>query len=68
VSTSGPFPTTLEYRLEPRGDGTAVSFSVSGEPGGLWRLLQPLVARTVQANLDSGFPRLKRLLETGSPE
>ena len=32
---------------------------------GMWRLLQPLVARTVQANLDNGFPRLKRLLETG---
>ena len=36
-------------------------------PSGVWRLLQPLVA-DVQANLDSGFPRLKRLLETGSPD
>jgi carbon monoxide dehydrogenase subunit G len=67
-STSGPFPTTLEYRLAPSGQGTSVSFSVTGDPSGLMRLLQPLVARTVQANLDSGFPRLKRLLETGSPD
>jgi carbon monoxide dehydrogenase subunit G len=67
-STSGPFPTTLIYRLEPRGEATAVSFSVTGDPSGVMKLLQPLVGRMVQANLDSGFPRLKRLMETGSAE
>ena len=32
------------------------------------RLFQPLIARSTQSNLDNGFARLKRLLETGSPD
>jgi carbon monoxide dehydrogenase subunit G len=62
-STSGPFPTTLEYRLSDQGGETRVEFSVTGRPGGLMRLLQPLIARTIQHNLDRNFPRLKQLLE-----
>jgi carbon monoxide dehydrogenase subunit G len=62
-STSGPFPTTLEYRLSDQGGGTRVEFSVTGRPGGVMRLLQPLIARTIQRNLDRNFPRLKQLLE-----
>ena len=45
-STSGPFPTTLAYRLAERDGGTWVDFSVTGRPTGLLRLFQPLIART----------------------
>jgi carbon monoxide dehydrogenase subunit G len=62
-STSGPFPTTLEYRLSDEGGATRVEFSVTGRPRGVLRLLQPLIARTIQQNLDRNFPRLKQLLE-----
>jgi len=65
-STSGPFPTTLAYQLSARDGGTLVEFSVTGRPTGMLRLLQPLIARNTQKNLDRGFPRLKRLLETGA--
>jgi carbon monoxide dehydrogenase subunit G len=65
-SRSGPFATTLAYRLSPQGQGTLVEFSITGRPTGMLRLLQPLIARTTQRNLDRGFPRLKRLLETGA--
>jgi uncharacterized protein YndB with AHSA1/START domain len=64
-STSGPFPTTLAYRLRAQDGGTLVEFSVTGRPTGILRLLQPLIARNTQKNLDRGFPRLKQLLETG---
>jgi hypothetical protein len=47
-------------------DGTWVEFSVTGRPAGPLRLLQPVIARVIQRNLDRGFPRLKRLLETGT--
>jgi hypothetical protein len=30
------------------------------------RLIQPLIARTTQHNLDEGFARLKGVLEAGS--
>jgi carbon monoxide dehydrogenase subunit G len=65
-STSGPFATTLAYRLSAQDGGTLVVFSVTGRPTGLLRLLQPLIARNTQKNLDQGFPRLKRLLEAGA--
>ena len=65
-STSGPFSTTLVYELAGDGDGTSVRFSVTGRPTGFLRLIQPLIARTTQHNLDEGFARLKGVLEAGS--
>jgi carbon monoxide dehydrogenase subunit G len=64
-STSGPFPTTLAYRLTPQDAGTLVEFAVTGRPTGVLRVLQPLIARNTQRNLDRSFPRLKRALESG---
>jgi hypothetical protein len=61
-STSGPFPTTLNFRFDGRDDGTHVEATVTT---GLMRLLQPMIARTTQKNLDRGYVSLKRLLETG---
>jgi carbon monoxide dehydrogenase subunit G len=66
-STSGPFPTTLAYRLAERDGGTAVDFSVTGRPTGAMRLLQPVIARGTQKNLDRAFARLKQLLEARPP-
>jgi carbon monoxide dehydrogenase subunit G len=62
-STSGPFSTTLAYAVKPRAGGSAVDFSVTGRPTGLLRLLQPLIARNTQRNLDRAFARLKQVLE-----
>ena len=62
-STSGPFTTTLVYDLASEADGTLVEFSVTGRPTGPLRLLQPLIARTTQRNLDKGFAQLKQVLE-----
>jgi len=65
-STSGPFPTTLAYQLSDRDSGTWLEFSVKGRPTGLLRLMEPMIDRTTQANLDRGFARLKDVLETGT--
>jgi carbon monoxide dehydrogenase subunit G len=64
-SRSGPFATTLAYRLRAQDGGSLVEFSVTGRPTGSLRLLQRLIARTTQKNLNRSFPRLKHLLETG---
>ena len=65
-STSGPFPTTLQFEFTGRDGGTDVSATVTGRPTGVMRLFQPMIARTTQQNLDRAYPRLKQLLETGS--
>jgi Polyketide cyclase / dehydrase and lipid transport len=66
-STSGPFPTTLVYQLGVHEGQTSLKFSVTGRPTGPLRLLQPMIARKTQANLELGFGRLKRVLETQGP-
>lgn len=65
-STSGPFPTSLEYELTDEDGGTFVRFTLTGKPSGPMRVLQPLLARRTQQNLDRSFPRLKELLEARS--
>jgi hypothetical protein len=65
-STSGPFPTTLEFQFSGRDGGTQVDASVTGRPTGSMRVLQPMIARTTQKNLDRAYARLKTLLETGT--
>ncbi len=67
TSTSGPLPTTLSYRLTDRVTDTEVGFTVSGYPAGAMRLLQPLIARSTQANLDRGFARLQEFLNADQP-
>ena len=63
-STSGPFSTTLVYDLTGNSDETSLRFSVTGRPTGPLLLMQPLIARATQRNLDNGFARLKEMLET----
>lgn len=65
-STSGPFPTILGFQFDDREGTTEVQATVTGRPTGLLRLFQPMIARTTQKNLDRGYARLKRLLETGT--
>ena len=63
-STAGPFPTTLVFDVHEHDGGSLVEFSVTGRPGGALRLLQPLIARNTQQNLNRTFPRLKAVLES----
>ena len=65
-STSGPFPTTLVFQFDGQSGGTQVNASVTGRPSGMLRVLQPIIARTSQKNLNRGYSRLKRVLETGT--
>jgi uncharacterized membrane protein len=65
-STSGPFPTTLGFQFAGHDGGTRVNATVTGRPIGVMRLLEPLIARRTQQNLDRGYARLKALLETGN--
>ena len=63
---SGPYADKGGFDLIAQ--GASGIMAVTGEPGGALWLIQPLIARGTQRNLHVAFPRLKRLLETGSPE
>jgi len=64
--TSGPVPFHVEQTVEPERDGSRVSVVMEGEPGGFFRLAEPLVERAVRRELEGNLATLKDILEEGS--
>jgi hypothetical protein len=62
---SGPIPWRFSYRVEEANGSTRVVFHMEGEPGGFFRLAEPLVVRTLEKQLANDFSTLKELIESG---
>ncbi len=62
-STSGPIPLEGRYAFEPDGASTKVTFTMQGEPGGFFKLAEPIVARSTQRQWETNLANLKDLLE-----
>jgi uncharacterized protein YndB with AHSA1/START domain len=62
--TSGPVPFHVEQTVEPDGTGSRVSVTIEGEPGGFFKLADPLVERAVRRELEGNLATLKDILET----
>ena len=63
---SGPVPFSVQHTLEPRDGGTRLMFVGEGEPGGFFKLAEPIVARTAERQFKSDFETLKDVLEAGA--
>jgi hypothetical protein len=64
ASTSGTFPLTITRTVEPLGPSRArFTEHVTGEPGGFFRIAEPLLRALVRRSIARDFPRLKSLLE-----
>jgi hypothetical protein len=50
-SVAGPFPMHVTYAFAPHPEGTEASIRVRGGPGGLARVISPLMARQVRGNI-----------------
>ena len=61
--TSGPVPFHVEQTVEPEGTGSRVSVVIEGEPGGFFKLAEPLVERAVRREIEGNFATLKDILE-----
>jgi hypothetical protein len=48
---------------EPAADGTRVIETVEVEPGGFFKLAQPLLVRQQQSQMEKDLKKLKELLE-----
>ena len=64
--TSGPVPFRFEQTTEPEGSGTRVSVLVEGEPGGFFKLAEPLVERALRREIEGNSATLKDILEARS--
>ena len=61
--TSGPIPMASETVFEPVDRGTKVTAVWLGEPGGFFKLAEPIVVRMAKRQLETDFANLKDLLE-----
>ena len=60
----GPIPFEVRHTIEPEGDATRVDVVGEGEPGGFFKLADPLVERAVRRELEGNLATLKDILET----
>jgi carbon monoxide dehydrogenase subunit G len=61
--TSGPMTSRARYSVEPVGAGTRLTASGEAEVTGLFRLLAPLLIRTVERHSQDDLANAKRILE-----
>jgi len=63
TSKSGPFPTTFEITLEPVAGGTRVNQIIEAEPGGFFKLAEPLLVTMARRQFQNDLDNLKDLME-----
>lgn len=60
---SGPVPFTATNSLREADGGTRIDAVIEGEPGGFFRVAEPLVVRAVERELRTNLATLKDVLE-----
>ncbi len=61
---SGPVPFEVHHTFESEGGGTRIRFVGEGDPGGFFKLAEPIVARNAERQFKGDFETLKDLLES----
>jgi hypothetical protein len=67
ASKARPFATWVGFELAGREELTWVELSITGKPGGLSRMFEPLMANTAEQRLGRALGRLVYLLERDGP-
>ncbi len=61
---SGPFPVENQSTFERVDGGTRVTFTTVAEPGGFFKLAEPLLVSILKRQFEADFANLKDLMET----
>ena len=62
-SKSGPFPVQNRVNFERDQGGTRVTLTLAGEPGGFFKLAEPLLVGMIKRQFEADFANLKDLLD-----
>jgi len=65
-SKSGPFPLKALVTVEQVEGGTRVNSIIEAEPGGFFKLAEPLVVQVAKRQFQSDLDNLKDLMEAGA--
>ncbi|HKY54532.1 MAG TPA: SRPBCC family protein [Anaerolineales bacterium] len=63
---AGPVQVNVTIMFKPVGTGTKVSLNAQGNPGGLFKLAEPVMAGRVKSLMEENLARLKSTLESGA--
>lgn len=66
VTASTPFPVTITWVVETVDGGTRVDQTVDAEPGGLFKLAQPLLVTMMKRQVQGDLETLRDLLEANA--
>jgi uncharacterized protein YndB with AHSA1/START domain len=61
--TEGPFPLEAHYTLESANGSTRVTLVIQGEPGGFFKLAEPLVVSMAKRSYEADLHNLREILE-----
>jgi uncharacterized membrane protein len=62
-SKRGPMPTKSQWTFDSVAGGTRVDLTIEGEPGGFFKVVEPLLVSTAKRQLEADFANLKDLME-----
>lgn len=65
-SVSGPFPLQATVTFERVEGGTRVNASIEAEPGGFFKLAEPLIVSIAKRQFQGDFDNLKDLMEANA--
>ena len=65
-SKSGPFPVQASMTFERIEGGTRVDATIEAEPGGFFKLAEPLIVSMAKRQFQSDFDNLKDLMEANA--
>jgi uncharacterized protein YndB with AHSA1/START domain len=66
VSTEGMLPTSTILDFAASGAGCTATATIEGDPPGMLRIVEPMIAGGVRSTLAEGLARAKVVLESGS--
>jgi uncharacterized protein YndB with AHSA1/START domain len=65
--TNSPFALAATYLTEPTAGGTKVSVDVVAEPGGFFKVAEPVLGRLTKKQFEMQLETIKELLEAREP-
>jgi carbon monoxide dehydrogenase subunit G len=65
-NVAGPIQVRATATLKPVGTGTKVTLTAQGEPGGVFKLAEGVLAKQVQSQMEDNLKCLKSVLESGA--
>ena len=63
---AGPMQVNMSFTLEPVGSGTKLDLNVQGNPAGVFKLAEGVMAGQAKSMMEANLARLKSLLEKGA--